>query len=227
MIEFGTLGDGPPVLLLPGRGGAGTEQFSELGGALAAAGYRAIAINPRGVGLSRGPLEGLTLHDLARDVAAVTDVVGGPVHVVGRALGNRIARCFAADYPLIVKSVCLIAAGGLVPAAPRNTRQKASKPGKRLNHWRQAGLAQEGAARATPLAEWWAGGEAPMLVVQGLDDHIAVPENGRQLQREFPRRVRLREVADAGHLVLFERPEAVIAEVLSFLTEVEEGWNGP
>ena len=60
-----------------------------------------------------------------------------------------------------------------------------------------------------------------MLVVQGLEDHIAVPENGRRLAADYPERVRLREIPDAGHGVLFERPQDVIAEVLAFVQHIE------
>ena len=90
-----------------------------------------------------------------------------------------------------------------------------------MHHWREAGIAQEQAARKTPLEDWWEGGKAPMLVLQGLEDHIAVPENGRRLARDFPDRVRLREIENAGHFLLFERPEIVIAELLSFVREVD------
>lgn len=210
------------MILLPGRGGSGLEQFAQLGAALAGGGFRAIAMNPRGVGVSNGPLDGLSLHDLADDVAAVIHSVGSPVLIVGRALGNRIARCSAAGYPALVKSLSLISAGGLVPSTERTMAAKTSTKRPRLNHCRQAGLAHEHAAQTTPLTEWWSGGEAPILVVQGLDDHIAVPENGRRLAAEFPKRVRLREIPRVGHLALFERPDLVIPEVLSFIREIED-----
>ena len=222
LIECGTLGIGPPVILLPGRGGSAPEQFVQLGTALAGAGFRAIALNPRGVGASNGSLDDLSLHDLADDVAAVIRSVGGPAHIVGRALGNRIARCVAVDHPALVKSLSLISAGGLVPPAARHTTTNSPKQRWRLNHWRQAGLAHEYAAQSTPLVEWWSGGEAPILVIQGQDDHIAVPENGRRLAREFPNRVRLHEIPGTGHMVLFERPDLVIPIVLSFISEIEE-----
>lgn len=221
VIECGRLGSGTPVLMLPGRGGAGTEQFDRLGAALADAGYSSIAVNPRGVGLSRAPLINLTLHDYARDLAAVQKVLGKPVHIVGRALGNRIARCFAADYPDKVKSITLIAAGGLIPPSPPFSTRNNRPSVPRLHHWREAGNAQEQAVHSTPLDDWWEGGKAPMLVLQGLDDHIAVPENGRRLARDFPDRVRLREIDNAGHLLLFEYPDIVISELLSFLKEID------
>ena len=222
-IEYGTLGSGTLALLLPGRGGSGIEQFLPLGRGLAEAGFRAIAINPRGVGSSTGPLENLSLHDLARDVAAVIDSLGGPAHLIGRALGNRVARCVAVDYPYHVISVCLISAGGLFPAVmgPRN-RARSSLP---ITHTvsRAAGKSHEQAAQTTPVDEWWAGGTGPIMVIQGLDDHVAPPENGRALAREFPDRVHLQEIENAGHLVLFEQPELVIGHITAFLIEHDTG----
>lgn len=222
VTEFGSLGDGPPVILLPGRGGEGPEQYDRLGPALAAAGFRALAVNPRGVGHSTGALAGLSLHDLARDVAGLIEASGAPAHIVGRAFGNRVARCTAMDFPARVKSLTLIAAGGLVPPPAQPSPAPRRRAPRRLHYWRAAGRAHEHAARNTPLAEWWPGGTAPMLVVQGEDDHIAVPENGRRLAADYPERVRLREIPQAGHGVLFERPDEVIAEVLAFLRDMEQ-----
>jgi pimeloyl-ACP methyl ester carboxylesterase len=216
-LEVGTLGSGPAVLLLPGEGGAGTEQYAELGRALAAAGLRAVAVNPRGVSRSRGPLADLTLHDLARDVFAVAARCGTPVHVVGRGFGNRVARCFASDFPHAVRSVTLVAAGGRIPAQ-RSLHPPASR--RRRKRWRSAGSAQRRASGATPLAHWWSGGSAPMLVIQGLADDVAPPENGRLLARDHPDRVRLLEVAEAGHEVLAERPDLVVPAIVAFVREI-------
>ena len=56
-----------------------------------------------------------------------------------------------------------------------------------------------------------------MLVVQGLDDKIAVPENGYALKAEFPERITLEGIPDAGHLLLAEKPDEVAKAVISFL----------
>jgi pimeloyl-ACP methyl ester carboxylesterase len=70
---------------------------------------------------------------------------------------------------------------------------------------------------ATPLEDWWLGGSAPLLVVQGLDDRVAVPENGRRLIAEIGDRGRLVELADASHALIFEQPDLVANAVLAFL----------
>ena len=48
---------------------------------------------------------------------------------------------------------------------------------------------QSGVGRATSVDAWWAGGNAPLLVIQGLQDTVALPENGRLLKAEFGDRV--------------------------------------
>jgi pimeloyl-ACP methyl ester carboxylesterase len=57
---------------------------------------------------------------LAADVAGVLETMDcGPAHLVGHAFGNRVARCLAVDRPSLVRSVTLLAAGGLiVPPTP-------------------------------------------------------------------------------------------------------------
>lgn len=219
-IEVGSLGAGPPVVLLPGLGGSGTEQYAELGVALSDAGFRVLAINPRGVGRSTGPLENLTLDDLARDVADVITGSGESAHVVGRAFGNRIARVLATNHPELVRSVTLLAAGGLVPPDPAPVRP-GSAPARKSSppNWPEARIAQQRADRHTRVETWWAGGRAPILVIQGLDDRTAVPENGRRLAAGYPERVRLIEIDKAGHRLLTDRPDIVIPEVVAFVTE--------
>jgi pimeloyl-ACP methyl ester carboxylesterase len=235
---------GEPVILLPGSGYSVTA-FGLLAPELARRGYRLIAVNPRGVGGSDGPLDGLTYHDYAADVAAVVDrMAGGRAHIVGWAWGNRIARCLATDAPGRVATVTLIAAGGKVPPDPiaaaaakqlaggdvsaeERSRLYASRmlaPGSPVapllaitESWPRGQAAQAAAGRATPLGEWWAGGSAPMLVVQGLQDKVAPPGNGRDLKATYPERVTLIEIDGAGHAVLVEHPARLAEDIAAFL----------
>src|SRR3954469_13929455 len=78
-------GSGTPVVLLA-NAGCSTGYFGHLAGALAAGGLLAICVNMRGTGESRGSLDGITVHDLAADVAGVLDALDcGPAHLVGHA----------------------------------------------------------------------------------------------------------------------------------------------
>src|ERR1700731_2646818 len=121
-LECTLYGSGPPVVLLA-NAGCSTGYFADLASKLARAGFQSIAIDMRGVGESRGSLDDATLHDLAADVAGVIEALDcGPAHLVGHAFGNRIAQCLAADRPSLVRSVILLAAGGLIgPPTPLGT----------------------------------------------------------------------------------------------------------
>src|SRR4051812_35490522 len=58
-------GAGPLVVLLPSRG-RGSEDFDAVAAGIARAGFRVLRPQPRGLGQSTGPMNGLTLHDFAR-----------------------------------------------------------------------------------------------------------------------------------------------------------------
>ena len=193
---------------------------------------------------SRGSLDGATLHDLAGDVAGVIKAIGcGPAHLVGHAFGNRIARCLAVDRPPLVRSVTLLAAGGLIaPSTPIGTRFRnatqvkmngsdcvtvlgarwlspASDPKilARVECWPAVFIAHLATSRNVPLEYWWSAGTAPLLVIQGLDDEAAPPGNGHALREQFGERVRVVDLPRAGHFLLLEQPEAVARAVSEFL----------
>jgi pimeloyl-ACP methyl ester carboxylesterase len=103
-------GSGPLVVLLPSRG-RDSEDFDTIAAGIASAGFRVLRPQPRGAGQSTGPMKGLTLHDFARDVAAVIRHEGGGRAVIaGHAFGNWVARMTAMDYPELVRGVIIIAA---------------------------------------------------------------------------------------------------------------------
>jgi pimeloyl-ACP methyl ester carboxylesterase len=241
---WGSTGD--PILLLPGTGYSSTA-FGLVGPELARRGFRAIAINPRGVRGSTGTLADLTYHDYAADVGALLDRVGGGrAHVMGWAWGNRIARTLAADSPQRVASLVLLAAGGKVPSdaivAETTARLRelglseeertktlalrllapGSDPARLLpiqESWPEAQASQAAAGRATRLEEWWSGGSAPMLVIQGLQDKVAPPGNGRDLKMNYPNRVTLVEIDGAGHGIVVEHPVRIAEETVRFLAK--------
>ncbi len=242
-IAFWQVGDSTDVVvLIPSLGRSGCD-FDDLAATLASAGFRAVPLDPRGVGASSAAPLAPTLHNLATDVAAIVETLAcGAVHVIGHAFGNRVARCFASDYPGLVRSVTLLAAGGLVAPEPevRGTMMKilrtdlpeherlaalriaffaaASDPSVWLDGWwPDAAMAQAVASRATPLEDWWGAGDAPVLVVQGLEDRSAPPANGYALHDRFPKRVRVVDIPNAGHALLPEQPEAIAEAVIPFL----------
>jgi pimeloyl-ACP methyl ester carboxylesterase len=235
-------GRGDPIIFIPSRG-RGVEDFDDLSKHLVEAGYRAILPDPRGIGGSTGPMAHITYHDLASDVAAtIESVVAGPTTIIGHAFGNRIARTLASDHPGLVKQLILLSAGGMVPRSPEIERittrfwESDLAPQDRLIAIRQAffaggndattweegwnfwtARAQRAADARTPLKEWWAGGSAPIPVLQGTEDVIAVPENAKKFAAEFPERVTVVEIARAGHAMLPERPDRIAAAIVAYL----------
>lgn len=178
-------GQGEPILFVPSRGRS-VDDFDDLSKRLVGAGYQAILPEPRGIGGSTGPLDGITYHDLASDLAVTLEsVVRRPATVIGHDFGGRIARTLASDHPRLVKQVVLIGAAGKVRRSPEMERlttrfwETALPTEDRLAVLRQtffapgndAGVWQDGwhfevarAQRASDLRmsldEWWAGGGA-------------------------------------------------------------------
>jgi pimeloyl-ACP methyl ester carboxylesterase len=237
-------GDEPTVVMLPGLG-SGPVRLEPLGQRLVAGGMRVVLPEPRGYGESVGPLEGVTLHDLAVDVARVIETVGGaPVVVAGHAYGNRLGRMLAQDRPDLVRGIVLMAAGGKFPPrleAAQNLQtyldlslppQRRMVAGKAALYGPQSNLdvrlditsadtiKMQTAAidpKSIPLESWWPGGKGPMLVIQGLADVIAPPENGRSLKIDYPDRVTLVELPGLGHLMTEERPDLIAEAVITFV----------
>jgi pimeloyl-ACP methyl ester carboxylesterase len=224
------------VVCVPSLGRPPSD-FDGLADAMDAAGFDVHAVD-------LGAVTGATdLHGYAAALGAIVEsrVDRGPVHLVGHALGNRVARCLAADRPGLVASVTLLAAGGRHPGdeeahrallrcfggPPADEHRAAvataffapgNDPSPFLGGWdADAALRQRAAVQATDPADWWDAGTAPLLVVQGLHDRIAPPVNGRDLAIAHPDRVTLVEIERAGHALLPEQPADVAAAVLGFL----------
>ena len=231
-------GEGSLIVCHPGFGRWGRD-FEPVRNYLVTTGHRVALLDPRGVGESTAPLDGLTMHDLATDLLRVARHLGAPpFDLVGHAFGNRVVRCAAVDAPLEVGRIALIGAGGSVPGSPeaiaalqrsmdlslpRDDRLHALRvslfapgndPSSWLDGWHAIAVAAQGAAlRATPESDWSEAGAARVLVVQGLDDVLAPPVNGRELVARLGSRAALVEIANAGHAMLPEQPE-LIADTL-------------
>jgi pimeloyl-ACP methyl ester carboxylesterase len=115
-IEVMAQGKGPVIVILPSLG-RGAEDYGVVADLLAQEGFRVLRPQPRGIGASTGPMENLTLHDFAADIAAVIEHEGkGPAIVVGHAYGHFVTRMLATDRPDLVRGAVLAAASaGKVP----------------------------------------------------------------------------------------------------------------
>ncbi len=245
-IEVIAEGAGPLVVILPSRG-RDSEDYDEVASGIAKAGFRVLRPQPRGTCRSCGPMTGLTLHDFARDVAAVIEYAGGgPAVVAGHAFGNWVARMTAADHPRLVRGVAILAAASKsYPgfAGAKELSEAVKKSGdpslpdaERLKHLRaaffapghDAGVWLEGwypevnesqfaAGRATRQEEWWAAGKAPLLDLQAALDPFKPRETTNELRDEFGERVTIVVIADASHALIPEQPAAVVEAIVSWM----------
>lgn len=238
---------GAAVVMLPSLGRPATD-FAALIDNVGAHGFRGVGVEPRGID---GPAPGARrLSDLAADVAAVIEDLCGtsaPVHVVGHAFGNRLARCLAVDRPDLVATLTLLAAGGLVEPDPEvwialagcfdgtlddethhdNVAFAFFAEGNPIGAWEggwhaEVAAVQRAALESTPRDHWWSAAAPRVLVIQGLQDRVAVPANGRRYIASLVEQgvdARLVEIDGAGHALLPEQPAAIAAALLDFLAE--------
>jgi pimeloyl-ACP methyl ester carboxylesterase len=243
-IEYYAQGGGPLVVLLPSLG-RGAEDFAEIRPRLAEA-SRVLLPQPRGIGASKGPMTGVTLHDYARDIALVIESEGGgPALIGGHAFGNFVARTLASDRPDLVRAVALLAATHVWPVPPavresitgsgdlslsveerlRHLKHAFFAPGNDASVWLQGWYpevkkAQRIATDATPQQEWWRAGRAPILDVQPEHDVMIPPESSLRYREELGERVSIVLIPNAGHALLPEQPEAVALALLGYVKEL-------
>lgn len=242
-LEVLVEGEGDDVVLVPSAM-RGAADFAPLQAALAEVGFRSLAVNPRGVGRSTPPPAEITLRDLADDIALIVSRLGtGRAHLVGHALGNVVVRATASHHPEVTASVTVMPCGGHdltshpVPpevltafarchdfTLPDDDRLDALRvaffaPGNDPRPWLDGWWPQSnfGAVVNTNPDEWWRAGTAPILIIQPLEDAMAPVEAGRAAAAALGERATYVEIAQCGHAILPEQPEAISRHVVEFL----------
>jgi pimeloyl-ACP methyl ester carboxylesterase len=238
-------GAGEPVLFLHAAGGAG--QWLEFHGLLAEAGFDVIAPDHPGFGKSDDFPAVEAIDDLVYHYLDVLDALGlDRPHVVGASFGGWIAAELAVHSPHRIGSLTLLSAAGLrlpehpvtdlfllpparlmatlfhnpPPAAPAPPPDAAPDIDAIIAAYREA----------TSLARFsWVPFlsdpklerrlrriTAPTLVVAPSDDRLIPVEHAKRYAATIPGAA-YAEVADCGHAMYFERPEAFAAVVTRFL----------
>ena len=241
-IETYVDGSGPALVVLPSYGRDGGEDYDDITARVAQAGWQVLRLQPRGVAGSTGPMTGVTLHDLADDVAAVIrDLSGGRAVLLGHAFGHAVSRLVAINHPRQVAAVILAASQAFQGAARRGRdavhrgRPRAPED-ERLNRLRQTFLRsghnarpwlaswhpatlrmQREAAHAVPLSADWACGHAPMLEVFGDPNPFNPQAYWQELQKQFGDRVTSVVVNDASHALFPNSCAQVERAILPFL----------
>lgn len=244
-IDVITEGSGTLLVLLPSSS-RDSEDFDEIAAMFVDQGFRVLRPQPRGMCGSTGPLDGLTLHDYARDVARVIEAeAAGPAIVFGHAFGQWIGRTVAADHPRLVRGVVLAAAAAkatdpalrdelakcIDTALPDTVRLAALRvaffaphhdPSSWLGNWHPvASRSQRAASAATPQQEWWFAGSAPVLDLQAALDPWRPRHTAQGIRDDLGAdRVTVRVVDDASHALIPEQPEAVVRIVSDWAAQL-------
>ena len=246
-IEVVVEGSGPAIVMLPSRG-RDSFDYDDVAAGVASLGYRVLRPQPRGIGKSTGPLNDLTLHDLANDVAAVIKAFdAAPCVIIGHAFGNWVARMTAVDHPDLVRGVVIAAAGARnfpavlseyvtrsadasLPLAERIDYLKKTffAPDSDATVWLEgwypeATASQRRAATATRQDEWWGAGSVPLFDLQAACDPFKPAESRDELKREFGDRVTIAVIPDASHALLPEQPGRVVDALKGWLQQLEAG----
>jgi pimeloyl-ACP methyl ester carboxylesterase len=236
-IEVLAEGSGRLVVLLPSLG-RDSYDYDDIAEGLATNGFRVLRPIPRGMGGSTGPMENLTLHDFARDVATVVEREGaGPAVLVGHAYGHFVARMTAADRPDLVRGVVCAACAAksypdslskLVAVAADPQRPEAERldalraaffaPGNDPTGWLsgwhpQVRTTQRAASDRTNKDEWWDVAPSPILDLQGGSDPWRPDGTRDELKERFGDLVHVVVIPDASHAFFPEKPREIIAAI--------------
>ncbi len=113
LIHYADLGEGTPVMLIPGLG-AGARLFGTLPRQFERAGFRCVTPDPVGVAPSTPHLGDYDLDEAARDLWAVADDLGmDRLSMVGTSMGGKIALCAATIAPERVNRLVLLASSAV------------------------------------------------------------------------------------------------------------------
>ncbi len=240
-IEVHVEGEGPGLVVLPSYGRGVGEDFDAFASRVSAAGFTVLRPEPRGIAGSRGPMEGISLHDQADDVALVIHhLSNGKAFVLGHAFGHAVAKTIAADHPSIVSGVILAAAQcSAVPpeisqtphiacnlAATREDRLAALRkgffapthdPGIWLEGWYPETMRmQVGSVSRTRVGDFWGAGSAELLEIIPDSDPFKPRQYWGELRRQLGDRVTTAIVPNASHALFPEQPEHVAEAVIEW-----------
>lgn len=238
-IPYATEGEGPAIVLLPGEG-LNTVYLATLAHVLTEEDFQVVRIG------SRRAAEGVTMHDLAKDVLDVLDELGvDHAWIGGHAFGGAVARTFAHDHHDRVNGVLMLGATASVPASAEaqaaldvvfgdptdaealavieqliGTTADAAHAWTIIKASRDAEVApmQRAALAATPTAEWATISEGvPVLVIQGSDDRVTPPAGGEEVRASAPALVSVTSVDGGGHFFAATHPGETSAIIEDYL----------
>lgn len=226
------VGAGPAVLLVHGGTGTGDHDWSAVRAHLART-RRVVTLDQRGHGRSVDGGGVLATSRFAADLPHVLRHLGIPrADLVGFSLGANTVLELLCRRPEWARRAVLI--GGSATGSPERIRAIAASPGwpsplRALRHdvdpspdyWLRLrnALLEDWAAHATVPGHLLARVRCPVLVVNGCDDPVQLPEVARHLADALPD-ARLELVPGAGHAAHLDAPEHVLGVLEAFLTPI-------
>ncbi|KAJ5743337.1 hypothetical protein N7533_010439 [Penicillium manginii] len=243
-IQVLVQGAGPTVVILPSYGRDGGDDYNYFTDSLVDAGYLVLRPQPRGTFESTGPMTNVTLEELAADVAAVIDTLGGAqAIVIGHAFGTFLAKVSSVLYPEKIPAIVVAAPGGIelptnIAGMPFITGNTSLPISDRLvalqtaffapdhdahiwlDGWYPDVLAMEHAAVEAygSLSSHWGGADtAQVLEVIPADDPFQPKSQWNVTTNLYPNRATLKVIADASHALFPEQGKAVVEAILPWL----------
>jgi pimeloyl-ACP methyl ester carboxylesterase len=240
-IPFADEGEGPAVVLLPGRG-LNIGSLGTLAHVLVEEGFRIVRVGVRRADAAAS----LTLHDLAQDVVDVVGHLGlATAWIGGHGFGGTLARTVALDHHDLVEGIMLLgvespegpseeaaaalqtafsdaadldASGALRVLAGDSVDLQFAQRVFSLGRDLAAERVQSAALAATPAGDWTPlAPSLPVLILQGTDDRVTVPANGDSLQASAPDRASLARIDGGGHLFVMTHPGEIGMQVEDYL----------
>jgi pimeloyl-ACP methyl ester carboxylesterase len=239
VIDVIAEGSGPLVVLVPSLG-RGSEDFEPVAVGLARAGFRVLRPQPRGCGMSTGPMTGLSYNDWAADLAAVIEAENtGPAVIVGHAAGSRYARACAANHPSLVRGVVVAAASASgrpperlanaltasadlsLPAVQRLAALRTAffAPGHDPSPWLQGWSEATHHSQRTTVEsdDWQAAGTVPILDLQAEHDPWRPVGSRGEIHEALGNRVSIAVISDAAHALFPEQPRAIVEAISGWI----------
>ncbi|MGI4953035.1 MAG: alpha/beta fold hydrolase [Janthinobacterium lividum] len=244
VIETFVEGKGPAIVMLPSTGRDGAADFDAVAARLAAYGFTVLRPQPRGAERSVGPMEGVSLHELAADVVLVIERLGqGRAVILGHAFGHFVARMAAVDSPARVRGVVLAAAAASswapeIAATPGIAGDLSRPDSERLaalrlgffapghdptpwlqGWWPAAQRVQVNSREKAGVkqSDWWSAGTAPLLELIPASDPFKPQAMWGELKQSYGERVTTVVIPDASHALFPEQPAAVADAVADWV----------
>jgi pimeloyl-ACP methyl ester carboxylesterase len=144
-IAYEVAGSGPLMVLVHGIGQS-RDAYRFVAPELVAAGYRVATVDLRGSGESSATWPSYTRTDIAGDLIALIEHLGGPAVLVGHSISGGAATIVAAKAPSLVTAV--------VELAPFTRRVEYSLSDLGVSRYRKAAVAISGVAMLGSHRRW-------------------------------------------------------------------------